>query len=126
MWLERIVPTRIGWLPDREKCMYPHGTKLSLREFGLIDIATNYPPSKDGGPTIVVALESYAGSGDVSLEIRSDLRRCEVIISPDNALIVAEALTFYANASKRIAAQHPRSVEANAFDPAADWMGGDC
>jgi hypothetical protein len=90
--------------------MYPDHTKLK-GSFGCLSVD---PPrgTGDGKLEITVALESYAGTGDVQVDLDTDSNHVEFGMSPDDALILADALTSYANASKRISANHPQRAEA--------------
>jgi hypothetical protein len=56
-------------------------------------------------PTAKVELECGTGSGDVEITFEAQGRQAKVMLDPDAALTLAESITFYANASKRIAAK---------------------
>ncbi len=117
--------------------MYPDQVKLHNADRVTLSISRGFDESKLERAEIMVAIEPYASSGDLQLMFQAGHNNAEIIIGPDEALTLADALTFYANASKRIEAKHPQGErQHSAFgtwpSPPPDgwtpeWSGhGDC
>lgn len=92
--------------------MYPHATKLELPYHPMLIVGENVvPPEGEGDYVITVELESDGGTGDVEVDIRTETLSASLRIKPDDALTLAETLTMYANASKRIEARKRAMLE---------------
>jgi hypothetical protein len=95
--------------------MYPYQIKLDVAkglsmyiddvhiETGEIGKRAADSYEYEHGVETTVKLESYAGSGSLEITFAARGRKAMVMMSPDEALVLADTLALYANASKRIA-----------------------
>jgi hypothetical protein len=112
--------------------MYPDQVRLHIAPH--LKLYFNGEPI-EGQVSATVELEAYAGSGDVEITFGVGQRTAMVMMNPDAALTLADAISFYAKASKRIRAHDERVCAeyetGRSATPPADWAPewdgvGDC
>ncbi len=79
--------------------MYPNPLKLEHAKDVSVTIDECHV---EGNASITVGHEPYAGTGHLEITVEVGRRKVQVMMSPNDALVLADAMQLYANRAKRV------------------------